>query len=279
MTRTLFVPCSVDGLHKAGSIRIRCEWVAANWEGAEVWDGTQRVIPDAWDLVVFQKAYLLPATRRMIERVAEWRDAGECALAFDLCDSDFLDREHRERLMRVMGLFDFCVGSTERLTAWLAQWNAAYHVPDCVDVAAMREIGVYEPRDVDEPYLVWAGYERNAGALHTLLPAVGRLGWPLEVMSLARSITFENYWARVLRNAETGEQHDVLLNPRPALGHYAWKSDNKTQTAWALGLPVARTVEELESFADPEERVPGEPRGIEVAVERWREIAEEWTTS
>lgn len=276
MTRVLFIPCSVDGLKGAGSIRIRGEWVAAHWEGARVWDGTQRITPDRWDLIVFQKAYLQASTRRMIGQVAEWRDAGECRLAFDLCDPDFLDREHRERMMRVLGLFDFCVGSTEKLTRWLARWNVAYHVPDCVDVEAMREIGIYEPRDVEEPYLVWAGYERNAGALHALLPAVGRLGWPLEVMSLAKSMPFEEYWSRVLRNPATGEPHDILLNPCPPVGHYAWKSDNKTQAAWALGMPVARTVAELERFADPEARVPGDPRGIEVAVETWKEIAGEW---
>lgn len=276
MARVLFVPCAVDGLSQAGSIRVRCEWVAAHWDEAEVWDGTQRLTPDSWDLVVFQKAYLLPKTRRWIEKVAQWRDAGECRLAFDLCDPDFLDWEHRERMMQVLGLFDFCVGSTEKLTRWLSRWNVAYYIPDCVDVEAMRAIGSYEPRDVERPFLVWAGYERNANALQGILPTVGRLGWPVEVVSVAGSIPFEHYWQRVLRSEETGEPHDVLLNPQPPVGKYAWKSDNKTHAAWALGMPVARTAQELRSFADPAKRVPGEPRGIEVAVERWREVVSEW---
>jgi hypothetical protein len=181
-------------------------------------------------------------------------------------------------MMRVMGLFDFCVGSTEKLMRWLSHWNAAYHVPDCVDVEAMREIGTHEPRSVEDPYLVWAGYANNTEALFTMAPWVGRLDWPLEVIAIEQSISFEEYWKRVLRSEETGEQHDVLLNPQPSFGKYAWKSDNKTQAAWALGMPVARTPEELMSFRDPAKRVPGEPRGIEVAVERWREIAREWTT-
>jgi len=273
--RVLFVPCSVDGL-KAGSIRIRCEWVAAHWDGAEVWDGTQRLTPDHWDLVVFQKAYLLQGTRNLIEDVARWRDAGLCRLAFDLCDPDFLSTEHRERMMRVMGLFDFCVGSTEMLAEWLARWNVAYHIPDCVDVEAMREIGVHEPRDVEKPYCVWAGYANNAEAVYAMAPTIGRLGWPMEVVAIESSIPFDEYWRRVLRNPETGEQHDILLNPQPQIGKFAWKSDNKSQAAWALGIPVARTPEELESFADPANRVPGDVRGIEVAVEEWKEIVEEW---
>jgi hypothetical protein len=273
----LFIPCSLDGLKGAGSIRVRCEWVADRWDEAEVWDGTQRLLPGLWDLVVFQKAYLLKRTRRLIETVAEWRDDGHCRLAFDLCDPDFLSQEHRERMMKVLGLFDFCVGSTEKLTRWLARWNVAYHVPDCVDVEAMRSIGTYEPRDVEDPVLVWAGYENNSGALFSMGPTVGRLGWPLEIVAVKESIPFEEYWQRVLRNRNTGEPHDVMLNPRPQTGRFAWKSDNKTQAAWALGMPVARTPEELESFADPEARVPGEPRDISVAVEKWREIAEEWT--
>lgn len=276
MTRVLFVPCSIDGLHRAGSIRIRCEWVAAHWDGAEVWDGTQRLHPSRWDLVVFQKAYLLPRTQELIRLVAGWRDEGQCRLAFDLVDPDFLNHEHRERMMKVIGLFDFCVGSTRPLALWLSRWNVAYHVPDCVDVDAMRAIGTHEPSGFDEPYLVWAGYENNAAALQPLLPTIGRLGWPVEVVSIGRSIEFEEYWRRVLYNDETGHPHDVLLNPRPSEGKFFWKSDNKTHTAWALGLPVARTPEELEAFADPEKRVPGEPRGIEVAVDKWRGIVDRW---
>lgn len=278
MARVLFVPCSVDGLKGAGSIRVRCEWVAAHWDGAEVWDGTQRMTPDRWDLVVFQKAYLLENTRRWIETVARWRDAGECRLAFDLCDPDHLDREHRRRMMQVLGLFDFCVGSSEKLAAWLAQWNVAYHVPDCVDVEAMRAIGTHEPRKVETPTCVWAGYASNRGALFSMAPWIGRLGWPLEVVAVQDSIPFEEYWSRVLRNPESGERHDILLNPQPDEGKYAWKSDNKTQAAWALGMPVARTPEELMSFRDPEKRVPGEPRDISVAVEAWEEITREWTS-
>lgn len=276
MSRVLFVPCSVDGLERAGSIHVRCEWVADNWDGAEVWDATQRLSPDRWDLVVFQKAYLLHGTRRMIERVVEWRDAGKCRLALDYCDPDHLEREHRRRLMKVLGLFDFCVGSTQRLARWLARWNVAYHVPDCVDVAAIREIGEWQSSGLGAPYLVWAGYEKNVGALQPMLGTIGRLGWPLEVMSIGRSIPFEEYWRRVLRNPATGKCHDVLLNPRPAVGKFAWKSDNKTQAAWALGMPVARTPDELESFADPEARKPGEPRDVSVAVGKWKEIARQW---
>lgn len=274
--RVLFVPCSVDGLKGAGSIRIRCEWVAAHWDGAEVWDGTQRLTPDLWDLVVFQKAYLLEETRAMIEEVARWRDAGWCRLAFDLCDPDFLSTEHRERMMRIIGLFDFCTGATEKLMRWLSRWNVAYHIPDCVDIEAMRAVGTYEPRDVEEPFCVWAGYANNVAALHAMLPWVGRLGWSLETIAVTSSIPFDEYWRRVLRNPETGEQHDILLNPSLDAGRFGWKSDNKTHTAWALGMPVARTPEELESLADPANRVPGEVREIGVAVERWRGIIEEW---
>ncbi len=274
--RVLFIPCSVDGLKGAGSIRIRCEWVATHWDAAEVWDGTQRLQPDLWDLIVFQKAYLVDQTRRLIEEVASWRDEGQCRLAFDLCDPDFLDIEHRERMMGVLGLFDFCVGSTEKMTRWLSRWNIAYHVPDCIDVGAMQVIGRHEPREVEKPYCVWAGYENNMAALHILTPYIGRLGWPLEVMAIKESLPFEEYWRRVLRNEETGEQHDILLNPSLDFGKYAWKSDNKTQAAWALGMPVARTPQELMSFADPAKRVPGEVRDISVAVERWRGIAEIW---
>ena len=49
-------------------------------------------------------------------------------------------------------------------------------------------------------------------------------------------------------------QADVVLNPRLDSGRWRYKSDNKTTTAWALGLPVAHNLEELRLLQTEEAR-------------------------
>jgi hypothetical protein len=272
--KTLFVPCRFDGLTHAGSARIRADWVAANWEGAESYDSSQRFT--GFDLYVFQKAYLSATSLQFITQAARWRDEGKCRLALDLCDPDFLDWKHRVRLMDVLPMFDFCVGATEPITEWLACYNYATTIPDCVDVDAVRQIGQAEYTDTDEPFLVWAGYDAHRDVILPLLGEIGQLGYTLGVVAVKSAIPFEDFWRQILRD-EDGRPHDVLLNPRSDQDQYRYKSDNKTQIAHALGMPVAVDVADLRRLTDPEERRKEKPvRPISVAVEAWRELAEEW---
>ena len=73
-------------------------------------------------------------------------------------------------------------------------------------------------------------------------------------------------------------RHDIALNPRLDQGHFAYKSDNKTITAWALGVPVARTVDELKTLLDYDARVAEANRRFQEVEERWdvRLSVQEW---
>lgn len=218
-------------------------------------------------MYVFQKAYLTKEPRKWIRTVAKWRERGaRVQLAFDLCDPDFLEEEHKRRLLDVLPLFDFAVGATEPLRDWLAQWLPAYCIPDRVDVLGLRELGLeFDSKRITgtrDPRLVWAGYEGNVGALEPLLPTISELGLWVDVLTVERPKPFAEFWAEVL-------EYDVLLNPRPETGRWQYKSDNKTLIAWALGMPVARTGEDLWLFCDPV------ARGREVGA-RWSEVLERW---
>ena len=284
----LFIPCYYDGLgRQTGSARIRAEWVCRYWDGAEVYDGSQRF--GGYDLYVFQKAYLTKQTQAWIRTVAWWRNGGPCRLAFDLCDPDFLDAEHERRLLSVLPLFDFAVAPTQLLVDWLERWLPAYVIPDRVDLGEVR--GRKRPTDTGKPSLVWFGYAHNAVTLKILLsPFIEHVGLPLTIVAeRAPSVEwFERYeavrfvpWARETVN-DVILEHDIVLNPRLPEAPWCYKSDNKTVHVWALGMPVAQTVEDLTRFLDPQERASeGEARyrevrekwDVKLSVAQWQEIA------
>jgi len=277
MSSALFIPCYYDGLPRAsGSARIRAEWVCRYWDGAEVYDGSQRFA--GHDLYVFQKAYLVEQTYHWIRTVARWRDEGHCRLAFDLCDPDFLEPEHERRMLSVLPLFDFAVATTQPIADWLAQWLPTYVIPDRVDLEEVRGIGFSTPTCALKPRLVWAGYERNAAvALSGMKPTIKKMGLPLEIMAMRRPLSFDEFWRRVI-------EYDVLLNPLPNVAPFSYKSDNKTIIAQALGMPVARTMEDVLQLCDPwERRRESDRRMIEVetlwdvrlSVAKWQDVLRE----
>jgi hypothetical protein len=281
--RTLFIPCYFDGLPRdSGSAMIRAQWVADHWDGAEVYDRSQRL--SGWDVYVFQKAYLVKETQAWIRAVARWRDERKCVLAFDLCDPDFLDEEHEQRMLNVLPLFDFAVGSTEPLVAWLSQWLPAYHIRDRLDLAFVDSIGrVATYTDATGPTVVWAGYAHNWPHVQDVVRGWTReLQLQLDVQAVDTPKPFVEFWRDVL-------QADVLLNPRVGGDDSPtfYKSDNKTVTAWALGQPVARTFDELRKLCDPiERRREGTSRACEarvnyhvrLSVHEWQQAIADWRT-
>lgn len=241
--KAIFVPCTVDGLSQhTGSVMIRARWVAKHWPGAVVYDGRQSFT--GWDLVIFQKAYLLQTTRDMIGGLASLRDArGKPRLAFDLCDPDFLKDEHRRRMLDVLPLFDFAVAPTHPLVDWLAQYLPSYHIPDTVDLEIVknRREFLYACKGAS-PRLLWIGYRENQAAIDPeMLQVIKDTGVEFEIVSVDRSMPFDQWLSNLT-------QYDVLLNPRPKHGTFRYKSNNKSLIAWASGVAVAETADELRAL-------------------------------
>jgi len=246
--KTLFIPCTVDGLDaNSGSAMIRARWVAKYWEGAEVYDGTQGL--RGWDLVVFQKAYLSDLARGLIHKLSSLRATEKKPLiAFDLCDPDFLEPGHRKRILDALPVFDFAVSPTQPLADWLGQYLPAYVIADRLDPDAFEgnRRAIF---DNENPLLGWIGYKGNMSALLAgdMGGVIQRMELNAEIVGVDRPKPFEDWIADVVG-------FDILLNPRPNVSQYRYKSENKTIIGWALGVPVAETVGELLTLIDPKKR-------------------------
>jgi hypothetical protein len=270
-------------------VRWRAQWPAKYWDEADVYDGRQRL--DDYDAFVFQKFYLT-------DRAREWAHALRAKgklLAYDLCDPDWLEAEHRRRMLEILPLFDFAVAPTELIREWLAQWLPAYVIPDRIDLEAHLQKKDWEiAHRGDGPSLIWYGFAHNAVSLEPLLPEIARLGLQLIIVSdepqpetWLYSI-FTGYWHKLcwqpwLSVDATNQiivQHDIALNPQPAEvdERFRYKSHNKHLTAWALGLPVAETVEDLHHFLNFEERKAEAKRRLAEVRGRWdvRLSTDEW---
>lgn len=273
--KTLFVPCSFDGLPlSAGSIQIRAEWPAKYWDGADVYDRSQRLT--GYDLYVFQKLYLTAFARKLLRHLATQRNRGECKIAFDLCDPDFLEPEHEQRMSYALPLFDFAIATTQPIADYLNWWLPTYVIPDRVDLSIREKVGrKLTFRRGDKPSLVWAGYANHTSALDELRPAIQTMRLHLETIAVEAPIPFDQFWQQVL-------QYDILVNPRPNVPPYTYKSDNKTLIAWALGMPVARTPEEIAKLCNEKQRWlesairyqdVENKHDVRLSVQQWQDIA------
>lgn len=246
--KTLFVPCTVDGLHKhTGSAVLRAKWPVKYWEGAEIYNGTQSLAE--CDLVVFQKAYLSDTSRRLIHKCAQLREAtGSPLVAFDLCDPDFLQDGYLSRILDVIHMFDFATAPTVPMVDWLKTYLPTYLIPDRLDPEIIK-YAKPEIFDTDTPSLVWAGYDGNRGGLLAsgMFTAVQELGLQLTVIGLQKPKPIHEF-------IEMITEFDVLLNPRPNMGKYRYKSNNKTLLAWACNVAVAETIDELNMLTNTENR-------------------------
>lgn len=250
--KVLFLPCFLDGLSPlSASVRFRALWPTKYMIGADAYDGTQRL--GDYDGFVFQKFYLSDKARHWSHA---FQDAG-AVLAFDLCDADFLLSDaHRERMLKVLPRFDFAVAPTEPLVEWLRQWLPAFLIPDRLDLSLHAERHVPQDR---KPRLVWFGNSGNLVTLEKIWPAACDLDLSLTILSDrlvppwdGRPVKFVE-WTLEGANAVIA-RHDMALNPKLDTGHFAFKSNNKTVTAWALGVPVAETPEQLATLMDFELR-------------------------
>ena len=250
----LFIPCIIDGAAPtSASVRFRAQWPARYWPGADVYPNQARQFAD-YDGYVFQKAYL---SGRASEMIGSLR-ARDKLLAFDMCDADWLQStKHEERLLEVLPLFDFAVSPTKALQEWLARWVPAYVIPDRLDLEVMFERRYrcgHKPLSV-----VWFGYSHNLVELDMIWSDVAQIldeyDLPLTIISDClppvwqdrtwgknRKIQFVT-WTPERADVEIST-HTIALVPQSS----PYKSNNRTITAWALGLQTATSAKTLEKM-------------------------------
>lgn len=271
-----------EGRADIGSSRIRAEWLCKYWEEAELYKQGQQ-----YDVLIFQKAY-------WTEMAKEFKGIK----IFDLCDPDFLHWGYKTKEM--LDNVDAITTSTEKLAEAMRQFTdkPVICVPDRMDLAQHMNQKKHEG---DAKLVGWFGYVDNSIMLDPVLPYLEKLGLDLKVISnksylppishvrpeiergmgedeSQRVLTHQkkHHWIELTNIKWNNDTYldelldcDIIVNPTSTKGKWGYKSNNKTLTAWALGIPVANTVAELKKYINPDER-------IKEAALRRTEIVKEW---
>lgn len=247
-----------------GSTRLRAEQLVKYWQGAEIYQTGKK-----YDVEIFQKAY--------------WKDHMKSSTAIkilDQCDPDFLERPDKQWFTDIVHMVDGVTFPTEEFKRF---FNKMYPgvptkvIKDRLDLEQYKEKKVHKG---DATKVVWFGYHQNVSVLQQAVGTLRQMNLKITVISDDMNIYLTNlddkrlfqfikYDPKTINN-DIISNGDICLLPKHLLPDgkvpfkARFKSENKTVTAWALGLPVANNAEELKFFI-PEER-------------RKKEAEEKWTT-
>lgn len=248
----------MHGRKNIGSSRIRGKWLIKYWDKLEKFK-----IGKKSDFVIFQKAYWV-----------EYAKLYKGIKILDICDPDFMDWHYR--IKEQVDECDAIVTSTSALTEAMKIFiknKPVICIPDRVDLEEHQE----KKEHIGEAkWVVWFGYSTNFYLLQGIERHLQKLGLGLIVISNKSYNIIGNYKVKLLNikwKEETLNENllkgDIVLNPFSPRARWKFKSNNKTLTSWALGMPVATTPEELKKFMNEEERK-------KEAIIRLKEVKEKW---
>lgn len=185
----------------------------------------------------------------------------------DICDPDWLGGG--VDIAAFMNMATAVTVSSEGLQKALAGYTdkPVIFVPDRINYDFLPKPKIHSTERAQT--VVWYGYAQNsADTLSIVLETLAEMKLKLVVVSNQSYEPMKNRGVEI-RNvkweSETAYQEiqrgDIVLNYQPPFGKYAYKSSNKTDIAYALGLPVAKDADDLERLLDPRERI--------AAVAKW----------
>lgn len=232
-----------EGKAQVGSSIIRCDWLLNYWPEAEQFRYGQ-----PYETIIYQKVYF-PEHPKIFKGVK----------ILDLVDPDWMHWGYRTKEM--IEEMDAVTCSSLELIKAVAQFTnkPVVYIPDRVDIDLFKPKRRHKNR---ASRVAWFGYSHNFTVLdpvinylikHNLelkiiseknyLPPAGTGKLKYDVIPFKwKNIEHELKWA------------DFVVNPKLTTGKWKYKSDNKTIISWALGLPVAKSSDDIERFMDPEER-------------------------
>ena len=247
-----------DGRTNIGSARIRAKWLAKYWEDCEIFQYGQK-----YDVVIYQKVYW-PKHAKEFKGIK----------ILDLCDPDFLHWGYQT--IEMLAEVDAITTSSEALAEVFKNFTdkPVMCIPDRLDLA---EHSGKKYHSGDAKSVVWFGYSTGYDMLKPVIHFIKKLDLDLICISdkpfllpkAGDGIELINYpW-----NAKT-VNHDILkgdivINPQSLMGKWKFKSNNKTLTAWALGIPVAKDVEQLKEFMDGEARQKESNKRLQEIKDKW----------
>lgn len=247
------------GRENIGSSRIRGHWIAKYWEDCEV-----AITGKKYDQIIYQKVYWPEHAKNF---------KGKKIL--DMCDPDWLHWSHRVKEM--IEEVDAITTSTEALRIAIQQFTdkPVYYVADRLDLDVHRERKVHEGR---AKLAVWFGYSSNSELVKPLLNILDNYNLDLKIISdkdfnLPNAKKGKINLINTRWNPETINRElisgDIILNPRSSKGRWRFKSNNKTLSAWSLGMPVADNLTDLKRFLDEDERKKESQLRLKEVKEKW----------
>lgn len=242
-----------------GSSRIRGNWLIKYWPEAEEYK-----IGEKYDVIIFQKVYW----REMMERF-------EGIKILDICDPDWVEGKP------VLEFTDMChatVSSTQPLADYMKKFRPESNIlciPDRVDLDVHKR---KEKHEGEAKSIVWFGYSQNIHYIYKTFDDIMKAGLELIIVADQPFNPPLGYQALKVKNIpysypqvhnEIVKADMVLMPETDEDVRGVFKSNNKTLTAWALGMPVVKTWEDLERFKSAEERQ-------KEADKRYQEIKDRW---
>lgn len=243
---------SFHGKKNIGSTNIRVHQLTKYWQEAETYKYGSNP-----EVLVFQKVYWLP-DYKLVEHF-------EGIKILDICDPDWLDNMY---VKRTVDNCDGVVVPTKAMQEFMQQLTdkPVKIIKDRFDLEFVPKLKVHKPKK--ELTAVWFGYHHNAevlryGAVKALEdmgirlvvisdddPAAWR--WALNGEEYKNKYKFLKYGEDTIY--ERLQQFDICILPADGSSRGRFKSENKTIKAQLAGLPVARTIEELEELVDNNKR-------------------------
>lgn len=148
---------------------------------------------------------------------------------------------------------------TENMAKFISQFHSkVVIVPDRFDLEALPEPKVHKGK---AKTVVWFGYSHNAELLKPAIATIERLNLdlliianddPLAYLHRRELYKFKKYKEDAIY--EDLQQADFAILPEGFRPQDKFKSNNKTIKANLAGLPVARTIEEVELYMNAKER-------------------------
>jgi len=227
-----------------GSSRIRGRWVIKYLNGIEGVEAESFVQGKEYDAIVFQKAY--------------WREMArefKGVKILDICDPDWLDGADVVSFCRHM---DAVTVPTEEMKFAIERFTdtPVFVIPDGEDFETLPSPKIH---DGTAKTVLWYGYSHNMDILDGAYDIIKKHGLTLRIVSDGRLNTSECQVENVQWDEATCDEEyqkaDFAIFPRKKSGRGIYKSDNKTTHAWALGLPVARTPDDVARFMNETERI------------------------
>ena len=275
------------------SSRIRGHWVAKYWNQADdifykeefptfkdnFFDTkTQLHLLRDYDVVIINKTYEHALAGELLKQGKK--------VIVDLCDPDWLlshsSVQRSNDCLKTLKNATCAVVNGEEMKEELKKVfnKPIYIIPDRMD---FNSYPVRKEKHRDKiKSLVWYGYNENLRVLEPYLTGILEMDYEITIISdkffegtpiitskdPSKYITFKVWHPETVN--EQIIKHDIVFighDPDPDLRK--WKSNNRALTGYALGMPVAYTLEDLMKLKTKESRIIDVKRNYQLAREQF----------